>query len=126
MNDENIEQQLRRLPAPELPVAWEREILAQARRAAETSSSKKSTWPAILLFLRGLFARHPLTAGALSVLWLVILLFHLTTPVDPTERLLIAQDRNPPSPEQLLALREELALLDQAENPPPDPSLLRP
>ena len=116
MNDEKLEQHLRNLPAPGLPEAWRTEILANALRASRTPS--RPAWPPILLLLRSLFARNPVTAGALTALWLLIFLFKASTPIDPTERMLIAH-YDPNQSVYLVTLQDKIHLAqllqDQAE-----------
>jgi hypothetical protein len=97
MNDERLENELRGLSVPELPAAWRAEILAAARRAAEP---KRAAWPPFWVALRNIFGRHPLTAGALGCLWIVIFVLKEATPVDPTERELLAHvDPHRPVPD---------------------------
>jgi len=118
MNDENLEHHLRNLPAPELPEVWQGKILAEARRGAR-ASQKSQAWPPILAYLRHLFARNPFTAGALTTLWLLIFLFHATTPIDRSSQALMAKF-DPNRPVYLTTLPEEvrLALLGEEDNPP--------
>src|SRR5580698_5765818 len=97
MNDEKIEQHLRELSAPELPEAWRAEILANAARAARVSSSKRQAWAPVLIYLRNLCLRNPVTATAMTAFWVLILLFKATTPIDPQEKILLAHfDPNRP------------------------------
>jgi hypothetical protein len=119
MTDENLERHLRDLPAPELPEHWRADILAMARQAARDSSEDRQVWPALLVQLRNLFARNPVTSGALTALWLLIFLFHATTPVDPSSRMLIAKF-DPNRPVYLATVPEEirLALFDQDDEEP--------
>ncbi len=53
MNDERLENELRRLPVPELPADWRDEILAAARRVEKP---RRAEWPPFLLIWRGVFA----------------------------------------------------------------------
>ena len=97
MTDEKLEQHLRDLPVPALPETWRAEILAQARRAARSSSQKRPVWPPLLVYLRNLCVRNPITAGAMAALWMLIFAFKTGTPVDPDERMLLAHfDPNRP------------------------------
>lgn len=83
MNDHELEKLLRELPVPELPEAWRAGILARARRGAAVSASAAARGPlAPLAGLWRLGLRHPVTAGALAVLWLVIVGLRVATPVD--------------------------------------------
>lgn len=86
MNDEILEQHLRKLSAPELPETWRAEILSTALREARAHTPTRKVWPPVLVTLRNLFARNPVTASALTALWLLIFLFKASTPVDPSER----------------------------------------
>jgi hypothetical protein len=119
MKDENLEQHLRNLPTPELPEAWRAEILAAARRAARLPS--RPAWPPVLVLLRRLFAHNPITAGALTALWLLIFLFKASTPVDLSEQALVAH-YDPNQPVYLVTIQDEMRLApfiqDQAEPRP--------
>jgi len=118
MNDEKLEQHLRDLPAPELPLSWRAEILGNAARAACTSSSRRAVWSPALLYFRNLCLRNPFTATALTALWALIFLFKATTPVDPQEKVLFAH-LDPNRPVYLVSLSDQILLaqleLDQAE-----------
>ena len=94
MNDERLENALRRLPAPELPPAWRDEILSVARGAAQP---RRAEWPPFLLMWRGVFTRNPLTVSALACLWILIFVLKAATPVDPMEKELLAHV-DPPAP----------------------------
>jgi hypothetical protein len=126
MTDDHLEQNLRRIPAPELPPRWRDEILVQARQAAGPSTYRQR-YPSFLLYLRNLFAQNPLTATALTTLWLLIFLLHLTTPSDPSSQLLIAKGGSLP-PLYFNPYREQiqLALLDSDQDYLNQPSPLRP
>ena len=123
MNDEILEQHLRKLPAPQLPETWRAEILSTALREARLSTPIRQIWPPLLVTLRNLFARNPITASALTTLWLLIFLFKASTPVDPSERELIAHfDLN--RPVYLVSLQDEIQLArllqdqpEQSQNP---------
>ena len=109
MNNEWLENELRRLPAPELPAAWRKDILAAARRTAQP---RRAEWPPFLLMWRGVFARNPLTAGALTCLWILIFALKATTPVDPMERQLLAHaDPHAPAPDFAL-MAEQIRLAE--------------
>jgi len=115
MNDELIEQQLRSLPAAELPAAWRGEVLARARR--EARGATRAVWPEVLLWLRGICARNPVTAGALAAMWALILFLRLDTPVDPQEREMLAHF-NPKQPIYFVSMREEIELAELLQEPP--------
>ena len=109
MNDEWLENELRRLPAPELPGTWREEILSVARKAAEP---RRAEWPPFLLAWRGVFARNPLTVGALACLWILIFALNATTPVDPAEKELFAHaDPHAPAPDFAL-MAEQIRLAE--------------
>jgi len=90
MNDDQLEHHLRNLAAPELPASWRGEILATALREARAAEARSRNWPALLLSFRMLFARNPFTAGALTTLWILIFVFHATTPVDRAAQEMLA------------------------------------
>jgi hypothetical protein len=109
MNDEWIENELRRLPAPELPPAWRGEILAAARKA---TAPRRAEWPPFVLAWRGVFARNPVTAGSLACLWVLIFALRVTTPVDPAEKELLAHaDPHAPAPDFAL-MAEQIRLAE--------------
>ena len=114
MNDAEIEHLLRELPPPELPAAWRAEILAVARRDSRGERPGRPEWPPVLLWLRGILARNPISAGALAVLWLLILLFHATTPVDLQEREILAH-ADSSQPVHLITMADEIRLVEIAE-----------
>jgi hypothetical protein len=116
MNDENLEQHLRNLPAPPLPEAWRAEILSVAEREAKKAS--RPVWPAIFLYLRSLYARNPLTAGALTALWLLIFLFKTGTPVDPDSQKMLLVKVDPNRPIYIVSLSDQIRLVDMIEYPP--------
>ncbi len=119
MNDEEIEKRLRGLPAPELPAAWRGEILATALREArmEAGGAARAVWPEVLVYLRRIFARNPVTAGALAAIWAVILFLRLNTPVDPAAREMMAHFV-PGQPIYFVSMREEIKLAELWEQPP--------
>lgn len=117
MNDHEIEQKLRELPAPALPESWRKSILATARRGAAPSQRAQETWPAVLVYLRHLLIRNPVTAGALTALWLLILVFKTATPGDPDAERLMAQI-DPHQPVRLVSLAAEIRLAESWQNEP--------
>jgi hypothetical protein len=117
MNDENLEQHLRKIPAPELPAAWGTEILGTALREARASEASGQTWPFLLIYLRSFFARNPITATALTVLWLLIFLFKTTTPVDPSEKMMIAHF-DPNKPVYIVSPQDEILLAELLQDQP--------
>ena len=114
MNDDQLEQHLRELPAPELPAAWRAEILATSRAAR---SPKREAWPPLLVVLRNLFARHPCTAGALTALWILIFLLKAATPVDPSEKALLVH-YDPHRPVYIVSLQDEIRIAELWQDPP--------
>jgi hypothetical protein len=118
MNDETLEQQLKNLPALELPAKWGTKILSTALREAGAKRPRRA-WPPFLLYLRSLFARNPITASALTALWILIFVFRATTPVDPAEKNLIAH-YDPNRPIYIVSLQDEIflaQLLDEEPQP---------
>jgi len=110
MNDDEIERLLRELPAPELPAAWREEILAAAREAARP---RRTEWPPLLLMCRAVFARNPVTAGALALAWILIFVLKAATPVDPAEREMLAHlDPRAPAPDFTL-MAEQIRLAEE-------------
>jgi hypothetical protein len=122
MNDETLEQHLRRLPSPELPAAWRTEILATARREARAAPRARQSWPPVLVLLGKLLTRNPVTASVLSVLWLLIFIFKAATPADPSEKMLLAH-YDPNQPIYFVSIQDEIRLAqllqDQSESKPP-------
>jgi len=114
MNDDQLEQHLRELPAPELPAAWRAEILAAAAHAARPP--KREAWPPLLVLLRNLLARHPWTAGALTTLWILIFLLKAATPVDPSEKALLAH-YDPHRPVYIVSLQDEIRIAELWQDP---------
>ena len=117
MNDENLEQHLRNLPAPELPEAWRGPILSKALREARVSSKSRENWPALFLYLRHLFRQNPITTGALATLWMLILLLRAGTPVDSSSRLPLAR-MDPNRPIHLVSLSEQIRLAEFLQDEP--------
>jgi hypothetical protein len=125
MNDETIEQHLRQFPAPELPGAWRAEILSTALREARAPAPSRQVWPTLLVTLRNLFARNPWTAGVLTALWMLIFLFKAGTPVDPSEKELLAHF-DPNRSVYLVSLRDQIELarlLQDPSEPRPAPQI---
>ena len=120
MNDAEIERLLRELPAPELPAAWRVEILTVARREARAERPARPGWPPILLWLWHRLIRNPVSASALAALWLLIFLFHATTPIDPQERQILARV-DTSKPVHLLTMADEIRLVEIAEATPAQP-----
>ena len=117
MNDENLERQLRKLPAPELPEAWRAKIISTALREAASSRCERAVWPAILIYLRNLCARNPITAGAMAALWLLILCLKVSTPVDVSDQALIAH-YDPNRPIYFVSIQDQIRIAELLEEPP--------
>jgi len=124
MNDDDIEKLLREISAPELPTTWRGEIVSNALREARVSTSSRQVWPPLFLALRNLFARNPVTASALTALWLLIFLLKAGTPVDPSDRELIAH-YDPNRPVYFVSLQDEIRLAELWQDQP-EPSESRP
>jgi hypothetical protein len=117
MNDDELEQQLRELPAPALPESWREAIVATARREVPARPRERETWPAVLIYLRHVFARNPVTTGALTALWLLILVLKTATPADPAADRLMAQI-DPREPIHIVSLAEEIRLAESWQDEP--------
>jgi hypothetical protein len=125
MNDEKLEQLLRDMPPPELPAAWQAKILGNAVRAARPAS-RESVWLAILLYLRNLCLRNPITATAMIALWVLIFFFKATTPIDPQGKMIIAHF-DPNRPVYFVSIEDELRLVQLAsEQPGQQPRMVMP
>lgn len=121
MNDENLEQQLRNLPASELPEAWRVSILATALREARVASQPRRSWPPLLLYMRNICARNPVTAGAMATLWMLIFFLKINTPIDSTSSMMLAHV-DPNHPIYLTSISEEIRLvqlLQETSQPEP-------
>lgn len=117
MNDDILEQHLRNLPAPEIPAIWRTKILSTALREARAPAPSRQVWPPLLVVLRNLFARNPLTATALAALWTLIFLLKASTPVDPSEKELLAHF-DPNRPVYLVSLQDEIRLAELWQDQP--------
>lgn len=121
MNDEKLEQLLRDLPAPELPATWRAEILSKARREARASSPERQVWPAVLVYLRSLCLRNPVTATAMTAIWILIFFLKASTPVDPQEKMLLAHI-DPNRPVYFVSISDQILIaqmeMDQPEQRP--------
>jgi hypothetical protein len=117
MNDDEIEQKLRKLAAPALPESWREAILATARREAAPPQRTREIWPAVLVYLRRLCLRNPITTGALTALWMLILVLRTTTPSDPVADRLMARI-DPREPIRIVSLSEEIRLAESWQDEP--------
>lgn len=107
MNDD-FEQHLRRQPLRQVPAAWQSEMLSVARPAPRTSRLRE---------LLSTFNYQPLTAlrwSALTAVWVIILaLNHAARDTTP----ILTAKSTPPSPQMLLALRQQQKLLTELIEP---------
>jgi len=120
MNDEQLEKLLRDIPTPELPESWRAPILTAAIREARTAeavSSPRQTWPTLLVYLRNLFRQNPITATALAMLWVLIFVFKVGTPIDPSSKALLAHI-DPNRPINFVSLSEEIQLVELWQEEP--------
>jgi hypothetical protein len=122
MNDEMepFERRLSRQPPREVPTRWRAEILS-ATHAADSRPSALDSRPSLLSTLihqlPTVFRPHPRAWAGLAAVWLVILALQLTSR-DPAE--VMARKTPPPSPEMLVALRQQkLLLAELVERPEP-------
>jgi hypothetical protein len=106
MNDD-FEQHLQRQPPRQIPRTWRTEILAAARPAR---ASRWQEWLAT-------FNLQPATLfrwSALAAVWVVIFaLNHASRDASPV----VMAKLPPPSPQMVLALREQRKLLSELEQP---------
>jgi|HubBroStandDraft_1064217.scaffolds.fasta_scaffold104096_2 hypothetical protein len=111
MNDETLEQQLRSLAAPELPQAWQKEILSTVLHKARETETSRQVWPEFLVYLYRLCARNPVTACAMIMLWTLIFSFKISMPVDPAEKLMAAHF-DTGQPVYLVSISDEIQLTE--------------
>jgi hypothetical protein len=117
MNHEELEQHLRDRLMPPLPEAWREEILSTALSEGRRTAQSRQVWPPLAITLRNLFARNPFTASALTALWMLIFLFKASTPVDPSEKALIAPF-DPHRPVYIVSLQDEVQLAQLLQDQP--------
>jgi hypothetical protein len=118
MNNDDFEQKLHRTIRP-VPLEWRREILNAASAAAPIENQKskiKNTWWSVLLW------PSPKAWAGLAAVWLAIFVFNLSS--RDTSATLTAQSV-PPSPELIMALREQrrtmARLIEPFEQPQAEP-----
>jgi hypothetical protein len=95
-------------------------ILASALREARKvpAARPRPSWSRILLTLGQFYRRNPVTAGALTALWALILVFRISTPVESAaERRLMAQV-DPNQPVHLVSLSEQMRLAELWQDEP--------
>ncbi len=120
MNDDQLEEHLRRQPLREIPTHWRAEILSAAQAAGPRPSAldpQPSLLSTLIAQLSSVLRPHPQAWAGLAALWVVILTLQLTSR-DPTE--IVARNTPPPSPEMLTVLRQQkLLLAELVERPEP-------
>jgi len=115
MNPEaQFEERLRRQPLRKVPADWRAEIMS----AAHTAGSRPSAFTPRPSLLSTLFSPHPKAWAGLAAVWVVILSLQFASR-DRTE--VVARTTPPPSPEMLMALRQQklLLLAELVEQPEP-------
>jgi len=105
MND-NFEQQLQRQSPRQLPSDWRADILRAAHAAASPRLSNRPS--SILHQLSSFLWPHPRAWAGLAAVWLAIFALNLSAR-DASPR--TAQRSAPPSPDSLVALRQQERLL---------------
>ena len=111
MND--LEQRLQRQSLKEIPPAWRAEILMAATQAAPRPAPAVS-WITTKQQLVAVFWPHPKAWAGLAALWLVILVLHFSIR-EPEPRMV--ENSGPPSPEQLVELRQQQRLFAELIGP---------
>ncbi len=128
MNPDDFEKQLERQPLRTVPAGWRAGILLAAR---ESSVSQPSTSnPRRVAWWRELFWPCPQAWAGLAAVWVVILLIHFSS-AERTESIVAASV--PPSPQEMMVLKEQKQMLaklmapfDQPAGEPPKPYVPRP
>ena len=120
MNDELLEQHLRKLPALELPAAWQAEIIGEAIHQATPPARARTIWPPLFAYLWELVFRNPITSGTLATLWLLIFALKCSTPADPASARMLLVHVDPRQPLYFVSTQNpvRLALLAQDETEP--------
>jgi hypothetical protein len=123
MNDE-FEQKLSRQPLGEIPSHWRKQILAAAQQQSHVS--RRGFFPAALFRLPMPVIRW----GALAAVWVVIFALNHAARDNSPRTFAKAE---PPSPQMILALREQKKMFAELIGPPlardvekPKPFLPRP
>jgi hypothetical protein len=115
MNDD-FEQQLQRQSPRPLPSDWRADILRPAHAAATPRSSHPSS---ILHSLSSLLWPHPRAWAALATVWIVIFVLNFSARDESPQ---VAQKPAPPSPEMLMALRQQKLMLAELIGTPEAPA----
>jgi hypothetical protein len=139
MNPDEFEKRLHSHPLKQVPAEWRQTILSAARQASLPEHAPRTTHhaqarPSLLSTLNSrlstLLWPHPTAWAGLAAVWLMILGFNLATRVTPP---LMAKRASPPSPQVLMAYREQERLLTELLGPreapvaePPKPVPPRP
>ena len=111
MNDD-FEQQLRRQSSRQLPSDWRADILRTAHASSRPRLSNRPS--SILHHLSSFLWPHPRAWAGLAAAWLVIIVLNLAAH-DASAR--TAQKSAPPSPETIIALRQQERLLAELIGP---------
>jgi len=116
MNSDNFERRVQRQPFREVPTEWRTQLLLNARKAAhykpETSFWRKA-WQGILnLNFKTSFLLWPSPRAwaSLAVVWLLLLIVNLST---NDKASFASRGTSKPSPEKLMAWREQERLLTE-------------
>ena len=110
MKTDDFEQRLQRQPLRSIPSEWREEILVAADVNRRTQPVRELTFAATFrLRLRELLWPCPQAWAGLATVWLVILVLNLATGERATT--VATKQSPPPSPEMLMALREQQRLL---------------
>jgi len=127
MNPDDFEKQLERQPLRTVPADWRAGILQAAKTSVPQSSTiipQRSVW------WRELFWPCPQAWAGLAAAWVVILLIHFSS-AERTES--VAKTTTPPSPQEMMVLKEQKQMLaklmepfDQPAGEPPKPYVPRP
>ncbi len=112
MNDETeqFERRLSRQPLRPIPGAWREDILRDERRVAVPNQKSRPSLFSAFYFLHSALFRW----SALAAVWLVILV--LNHAARDTSPVVLAKSA-PPSPQMLLALRQQQKLLAELIEP---------
>ncbi len=109
MNRDDFEKRMQRRPLRRIPSKWRQEILVAADVNRRNEPVRELTFAAtVKLRLRELLWPCPQAWAGLAALWLLIFAANLAT-ADKTGK--VAKKAPPPSPEMILALREQERLL---------------
>lgn len=119
---DDFEQRLQRQPLRQVPTAWREEILAAAEAAGSPRLSTLESRP-LSSWWRELLWPCPQAWAGLAAVWLVILAVNFSLR-DETHT--VARNSPPPSPELIMALRQQERLLTEMIGPRETPATERP